>query len=108
DWQPTDALSDGAVAKSLTGPAVIARRLEPRLPELVGTYGADLYDRLGPALDSVWSAFIVHGVRRLGAALHAGDRFAPDSLARTLGIFPQHRRLFARLLEILAEDGILQ
>ena len=108
DWQPTDALSDDPIAESLMRPAQIARRLEPRLPELVRTHGADLYDRLGPALDSVSSVFIIHALRRLGAALHAGDHFAPEPLAQTLRVVPQHHRLFARLLEILAEDGILQ
>jgi SAM-dependent methyltransferase/NAD(P)-dependent dehydrogenase (short-subunit alcohol dehydrogenase family)/acyl carrier protein len=65
------------------------------------------YDDLLPQLDRLSAAYVALALRDMSFADAAGRRFAVDDEARRLGIVGHHRRLFGRMLRILAEDGVL-
>src|SRR6185437_3913086 len=66
------------------------------------------YAALAPALDPVCAAYARDALARLGWEPRPGDDADADALARRLGVAPRHRRLLGRLLEVLAEDGLLE
>jgi acyl transferase domain-containing protein/acyl carrier protein len=66
------------------------------------------YDTFLPQLDSSVAGWIARAFRVLGWRHAPGERAAVSTLAESLGVIDRHRRLFSRLLEILAEDGIVE
>src|SRR5262249_3413724 len=58
-------------------------------------------------LESACAGLVWDTVKRLGAELKAGDAFTAAELADKLGVSEGNRRLFARCLDILAEDRVL-
>ncbi len=53
------------------------------------------------------TAYVWGALESLGWRPVVGETLSPDALAAQLGIAAPHRRLFGRLLEMLAEDGAL-
>jgi acyl transferase domain-containing protein/SAM-dependent methyltransferase len=101
-WVPAEspaALADSRLAVAAFADAVAADALS-----LVAAHGADVYDAAYPALDRLCAAYIVRALGELGAPLSPGSTWAFDLAAR-LGVRAEHEQLFARMLEILAEDG---
>ena len=72
-------------------------------PNLPGGHGDLGYEQI----DHLCRDYILDALAKLGCVLGAGDVFSTDALGARLGILVRHRRLFARLLTILAEEGIL-
>ncbi len=58
-------------------------------------------------LETLSVEYIVQALQILGWSFAIGDPFTTASVAQTLGVIPQHHRLLHRLLQILAEEGIL-
>ena len=59
-------------------------------------------------LDRLSRSYVLSALDRLGWRRRAGAAVEPETLRRELGVAADHRRLFARLLAILAEAGILR
>ncbi len=80
-----------------------------------GTLAQSLYSQMPPAddadaygrIDALCRDYIVEALASLGAPLTPGSRFTTSELQQRLGIVARHQRLFGRLLEIVAEDGVL-
>ncbi|MCK6562451.1 SDR family NAD(P)-dependent oxidoreductase [candidate division KSB1 bacterium] len=109
-WQPQPLTRKAAATAPpdyLPATAQLAAQLQPALPQLSAAHNFALYDELLPRLDGLSTAYIAKALRELGWEFSAGQRFATAALAAQLGVVQQHHRLFHRLLEILAEDGIL-
>ena len=70
-------------------------------------YRLEEYGEMRPDLDRACAGYIVNALRRLGWDLVTGNRKHEDSLAKELGIVDSQRRLFGRLLEVLADDQLL-
>ncbi|MBL8164704.1 MAG: SDR family NAD(P)-dependent oxidoreductase, partial [Anaerolineae bacterium] len=103
-WQPQVAAGEGL----LPPPAELAARAEPRLSTLAAQYDLSRFlDGLLPELETLSIAYVWSALQQLGWRPRAGERFATDTLAKRLQIFPAQRRLFARLLEMLAEVDVL-
>jgi acyl transferase domain-containing protein len=67
----------------------------------------DRYDAFLPQLDRLCVDYVAEAMTQLGWRPAPGDEVVPESLADELGVVANHRRLFARLLEILGEAGQL-
>ncbi len=109
-WQPQPLTRKAAVAAPpdyLPATAQLVAQMQAALPQLSAGHNFALYDELLPRLDGLCTAYIAKAFRELGWDFSAGQRFATAALATQLGVVQQHHRLFHRLLEILAEDGIL-
>jgi acyl transferase domain-containing protein len=101
-WRPAPP-GDAALA----APEVLARAGEAALDGLRASVGLDAYDAFLPRLEATCADLTAHALRRLGWAPAPGARVTAAALADRLGVAGRHRRLFARLLAILAEAGWL-
>ena len=100
--QPADRL-----APALRAPAEFAAALRREFEALSRWHGLSVYDTLLPELDRLSTGFVVAALRELGFDERRERHFDAAGEAHRLGIAARHLRLFSRLLEILAEDGLL-
>ena len=105
-WEPTP-LRPAPAAPALAGPADIAARLTPEIAALATAHALDAHDAPLMALDAVATGHVLQALRALGWDPRPGDGVATETLAAELGVVPAHRRLFGRMLAMLAEDGVL-
>ena len=82
--------------------------LARELPTVRRDCGLEIYDALEPRLHALSTDYVVTALLRLGWMPVPGDHVTVDTLADTLGVRPQHRRMFGRMLAMLAEDGVLR
>ncbi len=112
-----DALLEVVWRTEPTAPAVVAPQME--VTSLVATgaravdalrhaAGLDEYDAFLPQLEAVCVDYVVQALQRLGWAPTVGETVQAAPLAARLGVLARHQRLFARLLDIVAEAGYLQ
>jgi acyl transferase domain-containing protein/SAM-dependent methyltransferase/acyl carrier protein len=94
-------------APRLVPPALHGAGVSARFEALALEHGLAIYDTLLPQLDRLSASYVALALRQLGFSDAPGRWFTADAEARTLGIVGPHRRLFARLLQMLAEDGVL-
>ena len=92
----------------LTGPAALAAALEPRAADLGAAEGLSMYDTLLPALEMLSGRYVMRAFRELGWSAAPGARVETESLAAALGVEAKRHRLLARLLGIMAEEGVLR
>jgi len=83
-------------------------RLTPLAETLAQEQGLAVYAELEPALDRLSIAYILAAFAELGADFSPGQRFTVNGLAEELEIADIHWRLFERLLDMLAEEGLLE
>jgi len=109
------ALLDVAWRSEPLAEAVVAL---PDVPSLVATgaravgalrhaAGLEEYDGFLPQLEAVCVDYVVQALQRLGWAPTVGETVQAATLATRLGVIDRHHRLFARLLDIVAEAGYL-
>jgi acyl transferase domain-containing protein/acyl carrier protein len=87
----------------------------PQLQQLASAEAIALYRELPAAdddgayreIDLLCRDYILEALESLGCVLRTGERFSTDALRSRLRILDRYARLFERLLEILAEDGVL-
>ncbi len=106
DWEPVPVAAPTAAL--LSGPSRFAPPWPGRFAMLADWHGVAVYDELLPALDRLAIAHVATALRQLGFDTTPGRRFDVDDEAARLGVAARHRRLFARLLRMLAEDGVLR
>ncbi|MCP5327332.1 MAG: SDR family NAD(P)-dependent oxidoreductase [Sinobacteraceae bacterium] len=92
----------------LDSAARIAARVAPGLDELARRHRLDDYAHFVPALDALAAAYVVQALRQLGFGFSVGESMDTEVLRGRLGVLERHRRLFARMLAMLAEDGLLR
>ncbi|MFN9546075.1 MAG: type I polyketide synthase [Cyanobacteriota bacterium] len=94
------------VCERLRGPSELLEALGPSQERLRRPAHERNYQEGFVALEQLALAFIVAGLRALGLPITLHSHIAAEAAA-DLGIIPAQRRLFARLLQILGEAGIL-
>jgi len=83
-------------------------RLRPVAAQLAKQHAReDYYAVVEPKVETLCRHFVVQALRELGWGFDEPGAFGAHELAERLGVVADQRRLFGRLLEILAEDGIL-
>jgi hypothetical protein len=108
DWQPQRMTTGLQPPRFLPTPAAVVTRLRPLADTLAIEHGLAVYEAMADELDRASLAYAIAALQQLGFEFTPNRRFTVNALAEDLDIADQHRRLFARLLEMLAEDGILQ
>lgn len=96
-------------ARDLRAPDAIAEIVSGHVESLAEQNGIGIYRKFEPRFDALCSAYILQALGELG--WQPGDDSAPftaASLQEHLGVLPVHGRLFGRMLDILAEDGVLR
>jgi acyl transferase domain-containing protein len=108
-WAPApSATGEGQAPVGLTAPREIGVRLGPEVEALSRQHGIAIYGELFPELDALCAGYVIRALRSLGWEMRPGEQLTTELLAQRLGIVERHHRLLARLLEMLAEDGVLQ
>ncbi|MGK7876650.1 MAG: SDR family NAD(P)-dependent oxidoreductase [Xenococcaceae cyanobacterium] len=84
------------------------RSLQSELKELIANSDLDTYKEAVQDLEKLSLGYIIKAFKTLGWNPQVGQSFTADSLAQQLGVINKYRRLLARLLEILGNEGILR
>jgi len=92
----------------LTPPGDIAAFLTGRLDSHFDEQGLESFHGLMMEIEDLSTAYLMRSLHDLGWRPQVGDSFSPTDLAEELGILAKYQRLLNRLLEILAEDGLLR
>ncbi len=103
---------EAPLAMSASAAFVPLEQFDPAVRQHFATlaqhHGLSVYDRLVPELDRLSAEYVAAAFRRLGFDATSGRVFLADEEAARLRVMPRHTRLFTRLMEMLAEDGVLR
>jgi malonyl CoA-acyl carrier protein transacylase len=108
EWRTKGLLGRLPAPDFLLKPIEIEQKLAPSLTELVTQIDGNSTSEIARSLDELSVDYIVQGLLSMGWPYKLGETFNSDAAAQRLGIVPSQRRLFTRLLQILAEVGILE
>ncbi|HEX4446240.1 MAG TPA: type I polyketide synthase [Polyangiaceae bacterium] len=97
-----------AAAPSLEDPATFVPAVRERFQALAVANGLSIYEALLPELDRSSAEYAILALRTLGFDETPGRVLTATTEAERLGVVARHGRLFARLLEMLVEDGLLR
>ncbi|GGC78298.1 type I polyketide synthase [Chelatococcus reniformis] len=95
------------VPATMSGAEEVAAALAPQLREAAEAPALAAYAEFIPKLDHLCALYVIRGLRLLGWTMSAGATATARDLADRLDIPLRHRRLFARMLDILREDRVL-
>ena len=105
---PRDGEAAVQVAPYFSSPAELREATESHIAALAATMLPAHEASTLKELESLAATYVVTALRDLGFDFSIGERLETDTLRQNLGVLPRHSRLFCRLLEILAEDGLLR
>ncbi|MDH6068005.1 SDR family NAD(P)-dependent oxidoreductase [Chrysosporum ovalisporum APH033B] len=105
-WKPQACF--GLLPNYLPTPDKIRKRLETKLATLIIEANLATYAIAYTQLERLSLAYVVATFRQMGWLFQPGERFSTAQKVSALGIVDQHRQLFARLLDILAEADIIR
>ncbi len=103
-----DRTGTTASADFIPAPASLVEQAQQKLRDVQTVEALTVYDDLIPKLESLSGAFIERALLRMGGSLEPDRRFSTQELADQLRVVPDQERLFARLLEVVSEGGILK
>jgi NADPH:quinone reductase-like Zn-dependent oxidoreductase/SAM-dependent methyltransferase/acyl carrier protein len=107
DWQPRGLCSPNSHSALLTSPTTMSAALNASMT--AGIQHSQL-EQCGMALDELDKLcvdYALNAFKDMGLSFQHQDVFSSLETADRLGIVPAHLQLFERLLEMLAEAGIL-
>ncbi|MGE3809343.1 MAG: acyltransferase domain-containing protein, partial [Gemmataceae bacterium] len=105
-WEEKE-LSGGQVsAEFLTGPVTVAEGVRAQARDLLAEALTD-HGQFAPVLEKAATAYVLQALKQLGVPAHVGQCFSSSELATNGRVLPRHHRLLQRLLDMLAEDGVL-
>jgi len=114
-WREQDLASGTPAGAPVASPtdfipeaAVLAEQVRGDLLAVAATEKVVIYDELVPALGKLCAGFILRALSRMNWSPRPGESVTAVALADQLAVVPGHRRLFGRLLAILAEEGWLK
>ena len=105
EWRPVEIRDDSATW--MPQPAELRQAFNGRIAALAHEYDFDTYQNSFLDLERASARWIVRAFETLGWWPVAGERISAGVLAERLKVIPRYHRLLGRLLDILAEDGIL-
>jgi NAD(P)-dependent dehydrogenase (short-subunit alcohol dehydrogenase family)/SAM-dependent methyltransferase/acyl carrier protein len=102
EWQPQARFEPSPVVDYLPPAHQISESIEKRQPALFAAEASDVFHQL----EALSVDYILNALHEMGETYQSIQGFSSASLALQLGIVPQQKRLFARLLEILADEVV--
>ena len=108
-WRDRPLAGRSQAADFLTAPSRAAARLASFTHYLAGE-GVEADGRAGllDDLERLSRGYALLAMERLGWQRQPGQPVAPDAMRQEMKVQPEHKRLFRRLLEMLASAGILE
>jgi microcystin synthetase protein McyG len=92
----------------LPTPAEISHHLKPQLAQLSVQPNLDNYGKVLNQLEVLSIDYVLNAFEQMKWEWHLKQHFSTATIAAQLGVVSRHQRLLGRLLEMLAEEGILQ
>ncbi|BAZ53637.1 beta-ketoacyl synthase [Nostoc sp. NIES-4103] len=92
----------------LLSPVEVEQKLSHSSTELVASADLNSYKEIATQLEELSAEYVIQAFLQLGWQFPLGAVFSTDFAVTSLGIVPSHKRLCHRMLQILAEVGILQ
>ncbi len=108
EWRTKGLLGKLLPPDFLLAPVEVSQQLTPSLAELVTQVDNARTSEIGRSLEELSVDYIVQALGSMGWSYQPTESFDLEAAVQRLAIVPSQRRLFQRLLEILAEVGILQ
>jgi acyl transferase domain-containing protein/acyl-CoA synthetase (AMP-forming)/AMP-acid ligase II/acyl carrier protein len=108
-WQPRSRLDQALARRAadyIPASQTLAAAVQPECNRLTAQLSLPRYVELLAALDRLSACYVWNALVQLGWTPSVGDQFSPGGLAERLGVSSK-QRLLGRLLDMLAEDGIL-
>ncbi len=103
-WEPQT--HPGLPADYLPTPAEIKTRLRPEMIRLADLMGP--HREIVSQLERLGTAYLLNALGQMGWTWEIGSLFSTEDFISQLGVASQYRRLSGRLLEMLAEEGLIQ
>ncbi|NEP43637.1 MAG: methyltransferase, partial [Okeania sp. SIO2H7] len=108
EWRNKSRFGKQLPHNFLRTPVEIQQKSTPELKELVTLLENDRAKQIETSLEELSLEYVVQALGEMGWSYKPGESFSSDMAIQRLGIVPTQQRLFNRLLQILAEVGILQ
>jgi microcystin synthetase protein McyG len=101
-------LSQGLSPDYLLSPHRLQNQLQADLEELKTRADLSEHWQIFNQIEALSIGYVINAFHQLGWTFTLGDRFTTIEISRQLDIISQYQRLLGRLLEMLAEEGILR
>ena len=108
EWRTKGLLGRLLPPDFLLAPVEVSEKSTPSLQELVTQIDNASTSEIQRKVDTLSVDYIVQALLSMGWSYQPTESFELEAAIQRLGIVPSQRRLFERLLQILAEVGILQ
>jgi malonyl CoA-acyl carrier protein transacylase len=108
EWIPHTPLEQLLPPDYLPTPEHIRDQLASQIAQLISQSDLEHYQNVLTQLEDLSIAYILSAFREIGWEFCLSRRFSTAEMAEQLGVISQHQRLLDRLLEILADEEILQ
>ncbi|HEX5106390.1 MAG TPA: SDR family NAD(P)-dependent oxidoreductase, partial [Pirellulaceae bacterium] len=108
-WQPRMRLDQDLPRRSadfIPAADVLRQAVRPEIERLQAQLTLPRYMELSASLERLSARFVLQALAQLGWSPAAGEEFSTAGLAERLGV-ASRQRLLGRLLDMLAEDGLL-
>ncbi|MBM4089215.1 MAG: AMP-binding protein, partial [Planctomycetes bacterium] len=106
-WRPQLRPGPQLAPEHQPAPGAVIERLRPTVAPVVVDVLLSNYDQLMDELEDLSVDFIVRAFHQLGWTPAIHDQFTTAAVIERLNVVAAHGRLVGRLLEILAEEGML-
>ncbi|MEW5983052.1 MAG: SDR family NAD(P)-dependent oxidoreductase [Acidobacteriota bacterium] len=107
-WRPQARQRAQGLPAAIAAPSAIAQALQPEIARILGRPETVAYGRVLPELERLSVGYVAAAFRQLGWTFQPHTRFTTAAMCEQTGIIARHHRLTVRLLDILAEEGILR
>ncbi|MDP9360665.1 MAG: SDR family NAD(P)-dependent oxidoreductase [Acidobacteriota bacterium] len=107
EWHPQRRAHE-ALSPNLAAPGEIRTQVAPLITDLASREDLLQYSDFLNALEDVSLLYVTDAFRQLGWNPAAGESFTIVSLARRLGVAAHYVRLLGRLIDMLAEEGVVE
>lgn len=107
-WQHQVNFAKTLPADYLKAPDAVRQSLQPVVDELIAQPNLPEYGDALAQIEVICIDYVLSAFQQLGWQFQLGASFSSEEAMAELGILRQHQRLVNRLLEMLAEVGILQ
>ena len=106
-WRSQARFGQGLPSDYLLTPEEVEQELTPTISELVPQEELASHGAMLTQLEELSVYYIVQAFKEMGWSYQPGEKFVTEVAAKRLRVVPSHRRLFHRLLQVMAESGIL-
>ncbi|MEM1168904.1 MAG: SDR family NAD(P)-dependent oxidoreductase [Cyanobacteria bacterium P01_H01_bin.35] len=108
EWRAKGRLGQLPPPDYLHSPKEIERQLQPVVSEIIAQKDLDSHEEISRHLEELSFGYVLQAIKEIKGSFEIGDIFNGENEAQRLGIVPSQQRLFKRMLQMLADRGILK